>query len=117
MRIAMISTPFLAVPPKKYGGTELVVHELVEGLCEHGHHVVSFATGDSTTSAELRFAYHEAQWPPNSAAEIYHVSSAMDQVAEGNFDLVHVHSAISLGFGRLLPDIPMVYTLHHHRVE
>jgi glycosyltransferase involved in cell wall biosynthesis len=117
MRIAMISTPFLAVPPRKYGGTELVVHELVEGLVAQGHHVVLFATGDSTTSAELRFAYPEAQWPPNSAADIYHVSSAMGQIADGDFDLVHAHSATTLGFSRLLPDIPLVYTLHHHRVE
>jgi glycosyltransferase involved in cell wall biosynthesis len=117
MRIAMISTPFLAVPPKKYGGTELVVHELVEGLVARGHDVVLFATGDSSTSAELRFAYPEAQWPPNSAADVYHISSAMGQIADGDFDIVHTHSATSLGFSRLLPDIPLVYTLHHHRVE
>jgi glycosyltransferase involved in cell wall biosynthesis len=117
MRIAMVSTPFLAVPPAKYGGTELVIHELVEGLVAKGHHVVLFATGDSKTSAELRFAFPEAQWPPGSAAEMYHVSSAMDQIAHGDFDLVHTHSALTLGFGRLLPDLPIVYTLHHHRVE
>jgi hypothetical protein len=33
----MISTPFVAVPPRDYGGTELVVYELVEGLVERGH--------------------------------------------------------------------------------
>jgi glycosyltransferase involved in cell wall biosynthesis len=48
---------------------------------------------------------------------MYHVSSAMDQIAKEDFDLVHTHSALTLGFGRLLPDVPMVYTLHHHRVE
>jgi glycosyltransferase involved in cell wall biosynthesis len=41
----------------------------------------------------------------------------MDQIAAGDFDLVHAHSATTLGFSRLLPEIPMVYTLHHHRVE
>jgi glycosyltransferase involved in cell wall biosynthesis len=117
MRIAMISTPFLAVPPKKYGGTELVVYELVEGLVAQGHEVVLFATGDSNSSAELRFAYPEAQWPPNAAADIYHVSSAMDQIAKSEFDLVHAHSSMTLGFSRLLPQIPIVYTIHHHRVE
>src|SRR5919197_5566669 len=50
MRIAMISTPFVAVPPRTYGGTELVVAELVEGLVERGHEVTLFATGDSRTS-------------------------------------------------------------------
>jgi glycosyltransferase involved in cell wall biosynthesis len=41
----------------------------------------------------------------------------MDQIADGNFDLVHTHAAMTLGFGRLMPDLPMVYTLHHHRVD
>src|SRR5215208_7143940 len=49
LRIAMISTPFIPVPPKDYGGTELIVHELVEGLLDRGHQVTLFATGDSQT--------------------------------------------------------------------
>jgi predicted dinucleotide-binding enzyme len=32
MKIALVSTPFLAVPPKTYGGTELVVAELAQSL-------------------------------------------------------------------------------------
>ena len=51
MRIAIISTPFVAVPPKDYGGTELMVHELTEGLVKLGHEVALFATGDSESSA------------------------------------------------------------------
>src|SRR5918996_1305076 len=53
LRIAMISTPFIPVPPRDYGGTELVVYQLVEGLVQRGHEVTLFATGDSHTSAEL----------------------------------------------------------------
>jgi hypothetical protein len=67
MRIALISTPFLAVPPRDYGGTELVVHELVEGLIDRGHEVTLFATGDSRTRGELRSSTprpigHPALW-------------------------------------------------------
>jgi hypothetical protein len=36
MRIALVSTPFLAVPPRDYGGTELVVYELAQGLIDRG---------------------------------------------------------------------------------
>ena len=50
MRIAMLSTPFVPVPPPDYGGTELVVHELVEGLLQRRHDVVLFATGDSVAT-------------------------------------------------------------------
>ena len=116
MRIALVSTPFVAVPPHSYGGTELVVHELVEGLVELGHDVVLFATQDSTTSAELRALYEEAQWPPQMLTDLNHVSWAMQQIVEhGPFDIVHAHSAVALACARLAPHVPVVYTIHHER--
>src|SRR5690606_7148362 len=93
MRIAMISTPFLSVPPREYGGTELVVHELTEGLIERGHDVTLFATGDSQTSAELKSLYPQAQWPPELLTDLNHVSWAMQKAKEGDFDVIHGHSA------------------------
>jgi glycosyltransferase involved in cell wall biosynthesis len=118
MKIAMISTPFLTVPPREYGGTELVVYELVEGLTQRGHEVTLFATGDSTTSARLRSLYPTGQWPPHTLADLDHVSWALREVAdEGDFDVVHVHSAAALACRRLIRCPPMVYTLHHHRDE
>jgi len=118
MRIGIVSTPFLAVPPRLYGGTELVVHELAEGLVARGHDIVLFATGDSRTTAELRSIYPQAQWPPEMLADLNHVSWAMQQVAAGGrFDLIHTHSAVALACARLLPAVPIVYTLHHERDE
>jgi glycosyltransferase involved in cell wall biosynthesis len=118
MRIALVSTPFVAVPPRSYGGTELVVHELAEGLSALGHEVVLFATGDSRTSGELRWKYLRPQWPPEILADLDHVSWAMREVAEdGSFDLIHAHSAVALACARLLPEIPLVYTIHHERDE
>jgi glycosyltransferase involved in cell wall biosynthesis len=118
MRIAMLSTPFIAVPPLAYGGTELVIYDLVEGLVENGHEVTLFATGDSSTSANLRWFHKEAQWPPTSLPEINHVSAAMAEiVADGGFDVIHAHSAMALPFTRLLPNLPLLYTLHHVRDE
>src|SRR5918911_3869532 len=104
MRIAMVSTPFVPVPPRQYGGTELVVHELVEELVARGHEVVLFATGDSRTSAgaaEVRWLYPEAQWPPSPFTDLRHVAWAMEQVQEEaargeGFDVVHAHSAVAL---------------------
>jgi glycosyltransferase involved in cell wall biosynthesis len=116
MRIALVSTPFVAVPPHSYGGTELVVHELAEGFVERGHDVVLFATGDSVTSARLRALYPEAQWPPEMLTDLNHVSWAMQQIAEhGPFDVVHAHSAVALACARLVQNVPIVYTLHHER--
>jgi glycosyltransferase involved in cell wall biosynthesis len=117
MRIAMVSTPFLAVPPPDYGGTELVVHELVEGLVERGHQVTLFATGDSCTSADLRSLFLGPEWPPTELTDLNHVSWAFARIAQGDYDLVHAHTAAALAMSRLLPDLPLVYTLHHCRDE
>ena len=113
MRIALVSTPFVPVPPRHYGGTELMVAELAEGLLARGHEVTLFGTGDSCTSAELRYLYADAQWPPNTMADLNHISWALQQVAEGEFDVVHAQSAAALAYARFAPRPPVVYTLHH----
>ncbi|MCK6530201.1 glycosyltransferase family 4 protein [Myxococcota bacterium] len=118
MRVAVVSTPFAAVPPRGYGGTELMVHALVEALARLGHAVVLYATWDSRTSAELRACYDSAQWPPAVMPEILHTSFALADVVadETPFDVVHVHCASALPMSRLAR-LPLVYTLHHHRTE
>jgi glycosyltransferase involved in cell wall biosynthesis len=113
LRIAMVSTPFVPVPPRDYGGTELVVHELVEGLLDRGHQVTLFATGDSQTRATLKALYHEAVWPPEPLTDLNHVSWAMRQVLEGGYDVVHAHSPCALALGRIVTRTPLVYTVHH----
>src|SRR5213082_1061474 len=47
MRVALVSPPFLSVPPADYGGTELVIAELARSLTKRGHETVVYATGDS----------------------------------------------------------------------
>lgn len=113
LRIAMISTPFIPVPPRDYGGTELIVHELVEGLLDRGHQVTLFATGDSRTRANLQSIYDEAIWPPEPFSELDHVSWAMRQAAEMGCDVVHAHSPCALALGRVSACPPLVYTVHH----
>jgi glycosyltransferase involved in cell wall biosynthesis len=113
MRIALISTPFAAVPPRAYGGTELIVHELAEGLVARGHDVTLYATGDSQTKARLKARYDTARWPPDPFIDLDHVSWAYrDAVARG-VELIHAHSTTALALGRLAPRIPLVYTIHH----
>jgi glycosyltransferase involved in cell wall biosynthesis len=117
MRIAMISTPFIAVPPRDYGGTELIVHELVEGLQRRGHEVTLFATGDSRTVGNLEYLFARAQWPPEPMTDFNHVTWAMQRVAERGFEVVHSHSAAALALRRLVRTAPLVYTMHHPRDE
>lgn len=115
MRIAVVSTPFVAVPPRDYGGTELMIHELVEVLAGRGHELTLFATGDSTAAGPVHALYPEAQWPPDPLTDVNHVTWALAQITHGGFDLVHVHSAVALGASRFMPGLPFVYTIHHER--
>jgi glycosyltransferase involved in cell wall biosynthesis len=112
MRIAMVSTTAIAVPPPGYGGTERVVHGLVEGLVAARHDVTLFTTGDSRSSARVLARYPEAIWPWDEWAELEHVAWSLDVISAGRFDVVHVHQAQAIPFSRFVP-VPMVYTLHH----
>jgi glycosyltransferase involved in cell wall biosynthesis len=94
-----------------------VIYELAEGLRGRGHDVTVYATGDSAVSAHLKWLYPEAQWPPNQFVDVNHATWALSQIVENSFDIVHTNTAPALALTRLLPEIPMVYTLHHERVD
>ena len=53
LRVAVLSPVWFAVPPTGYGGIELVVSLLADGLAEAGHDVTLFASGDSLTKEAL----------------------------------------------------------------
>jgi glycosyltransferase involved in cell wall biosynthesis len=116
MRIAIVSTPFIRVPPAGYGGTELFCYELAEELHARGHDVTLFTTGDSTTSCAMRWLYPRAAWPPTPDDEVRHAAWALGEIGRGRFDVVHLNSARALPLTREW-DVPVVYTIHHHRVE
>ena len=107
--------PFIAVPPADYGGTELFVAHLAEGLQNAGADVVVYANGESTVNAERRWLYEHSQWPikvPEHAwiRELNHESWAIRD-AEDHCDVIHVQSAQALPLSRFTRR-PMVLTLH-----
>ena len=116
MRIALLSTPFIRVPPDGYGGTELFCYELAEELHARRHEVTLFTTGDSSGSCPRRWLYPRPEWPPSPYDDINHVAWAFAEIARGDFDVIHLNSAVGLPFGRHVAT-PVVYTLHHHRIE
>jgi glycosyltransferase involved in cell wall biosynthesis len=111
VRIAIVSTPFVTVPPSAYGGTELVVHALTRALERAGHDVVVYATGDSRAT-RVRALYEAPVWPPDPYAELLHCRFAAADIGAGGFDVIHAHLPAMLAFAPGL-DVPMVYTLHH----
>jgi len=115
LRIALISAPFIAVPPADYGGTELFVAQLAEGLGKAGVDAVVYANGESTVKAERRWLYERSLWPikqPERAwiRELNHTSWAIRD-ALNDCDLIHVQSPQGLAFSPFV-DRPFVLTLH-----
>jgi glycosyltransferase involved in cell wall biosynthesis len=114
VRIAQLCPPWLAVPPKGYGGIEWVVALLADGLVEAGHDVTLFATGDSTTKARLEFAFEQA---PGSAVindvilDATHTMFALRN-ARQRFDVLHVHTPFSALAAAVETGVPTVHTLH-----
>jgi glycosyltransferase involved in cell wall biosynthesis len=118
MRIALLSTCALPVPPKGYGGTELVVAELAKVFTRIGHHVTVFATGDSSTAGDLRWHFETPTWPPDDVVELRHAAYAWRSICaeDAPFDVVHAHQATAIPFSPLCPT-PTVLTLHHDRTD
>ena len=67
LKVALIGAPHIPVPPPRYGGTELVIANLAEGLTARGHDVTVYARRISTVRCRVRGCYGELEWPPQSA--------------------------------------------------
>jgi glycosyltransferase involved in cell wall biosynthesis len=118
MRIAVVGPVAQAIPPVRSGSVESVTALLTEGLVASGHDVTLFATGSSTTTAELHatfpLGYHEDPelWPWE-LCEILNLAAAVERAAD--FDIIHCqaqYQPISLAFTRLSP-VPLLVTVHH----
>jgi glycosyltransferase involved in cell wall biosynthesis len=117
MRILQLAPLWETVPPPAYGGTEAVVHDLVEGLVARGHDVTLWASGDSTTRDTSRSVYHRSLRRADDLADRHphdwrHIASALDDAARGGYDLIHNHAGeLPLAFLRLL-NVPVLTTMH-----
>ena len=54
LRIALVAPLWLPIPPRSYGGTELLVALLHRHYTAAGHDVVLFGSGDSRVDGEVR---------------------------------------------------------------
>ncbi len=121
MKIAQIAAPWIAVPPKDYGGTEWVIHYLIEELVTLGHDITLLAPADAKTSAKLVSFYplslreEGVPWQAHLKA-CYHLYKAIEYVKKHQFDIVHVHVSSSTDM-HIFPlatslTTPVVATLH-----
>ena len=119
MKIGVLGPISWRIPPRHYGGWELVTYNLVEGLVARGHQVTLFATADSQTSARLlsvcpRPLSEDPTLPPR-VYESLHAALAFEHARE--FDLIHNHmGCYPVCFSRLVP-VPLITTLHGSAAE
>ncbi len=116
MKFAEIAPPWFPVPPPAYGGIELVVSLLADGLADRGHDVTLFAAGGSETTAKLETTMLDPPDPTlvsNPWIDAFHALSAYLAIGD-RFDVVHDHSGIvGPALGALLGGRPrVVHTLH-----
>lgn len=110
MRIALVATPWYSVPPTGYGGIELVVAQLADGLVARGHDITLVTSGRLGTRAQhVLTSYDEPQTPRIGEAlpEILHAAYTSAVLRDLDLDLVHDHSTAGplLASGRACPTV------------
>lgn len=120
MRICMVSAPYVAVPPQKYGGTERVIYYLTKGLVEHGHEVTLLATGDShvegakhiVTTPQALFFGKTTEERVRIQRKVVTIEKHMKKIIRDHlheFDIIHSHGFDLKDF----QDFPNLTTLHN----
>ena len=96
MKIAQITSVYVSVPPKTYGGTERVVYHLCRQLGRRGHHVELFASGDSQVDCTLHSVIATASQDDSNSTfylekefEARNTYNLYRQAAR--FDVIHAH--------------------------
>ena len=124
LKIAQICPLWEQVPPKGYGGIEMIVSLLTENLVRRGHDVTLFASGDSQTSGKLvsPCPYAIRHDPDNQSDNMWRLNRknmALEQLqlkrlyqGPNAFDIVHSHLELTaLPFAASSP-MPTVHTMH-----
>jgi glycosyltransferase involved in cell wall biosynthesis len=114
MKILQIAPAWIATPPSGYGGTELVIYNLCNGLVELGHDLTLFATKNSQSPGQLEYVFPKGlvdmdiDWTA-SLPPFVHYHQAFQKA--NAYDIVHAH----LSSGTDLLILPFLSDLAHKR--
>jgi glycosyltransferase involved in cell wall biosynthesis len=112
MRIGLVAPPWAPVPPHLYGGIELVVDRLAQGLSVAGHDVVLYTTGDSTCPVPKRWLLAESEGVRIgfTVPEVRHVLAAYESLRD--VELIHDHTVLGPILSDHYTELPVVTTIH-----
>lgn len=126
MKVAIIAPPWLALPIKGYGGIELVLEGLIDGLKHQGVEIELFANGQRKIRGVKTHSLFKTEQFQNIHKPYYetvpiiqaHMTYAINKIREaGDFDIIHDHSTLVgptfFSLTGYLPNIPpVVHTFH-----
>lgn len=115
MKIAIVAPPWIDIPPIGYGGTERVIQNITTGLVRKNHNVTLYATGNSKTSAKLKFYYQNALGNDKSRKlNPFYITAHLNGFYKeaNNYDIIHDNSSELAVYYRDFTKTPCVYTLH-----
>lgn len=126
LRVAVVSTPWIKVPPEGYGGIEAVVDGLVQGLIDNGVEVEVFGVAQrSLHGVKVHSLYKNEQYKhiyrplfESVTIPLAHLDYAMKHIMEdGGFDIIHDHNGqIGPMYYKWATQVsgvpPVVHTLH-----
>lgn len=94
MRIAMLAPPWYAVPPAAYGGVELLVAGLADGLVARGHEVLVVSAGRNGTLAPgvTTLPQPADDRLGDEVTSLLHAQLAEEAVRDFQPDVVHDHT-------------------------
>lgn len=120
LRITQIAPLWIPVPPRTYGGIELMLYHLIEELEKRDYPQTLFASGDSKTSAKLVPIIKKGIWlernlrsPHASVMQLIKITA--DRFKD--FDLIHNHFNFFTFPLSLLPDCPPFLTTIHRPMD
>jgi len=121
LKIAVVAPPWYPLPPRGYGGIELVVSLLIRGLRERGHEVIAFGSDDSEEGviglAPAAWRKDLGRFETQALREVTYVASVYRALTEDGLgdgvDVIHEHSGLVGALAaRTLARAPVLHTVH-----
>src|SRR3989344_3308402 len=119
-RIAQLAPLWIPIPPRTYGGIELMLSELTEELVKQEYDITLFASGDSKTSARFIPVTEKALWLDHElknphASVMRMIKEVFDRFFE--FDILHNHFSFFMFPLSLRLDCPQFLSTVHRPVD
>jgi glycosyltransferase involved in cell wall biosynthesis len=116
LKIAQLAPLWETVPPKKYGGIEIMIAAITNELVKRGHRVTLFASGNSKTKAKLKSVFPKSLFEEN--IDWFHRSQNLINSANAfsdadKFDIIHNHAGDNALFFSQTTKTPVLTTLHN----